>query len=288
MARTKRDQPVPRALDPLPAGTSSLLRHGDNAVAYYIPTAPSSDDASLLKTTIALPRHSDWTSGLHFHAKHTEYLRLIEGAIFVELNGQIKLISASKGGEIDRHTGRLVQEGLVIEVPRYARHNWGRLEHYIRSPSISRSGLGMHTQVIWPEDRTEEVVVEEWTDPSDIQKALFFWNLNGVIAGSGEVVLNRRQQVAKTILGKLWVDLQLLTVFWELDNWPVFFDLRKLLLGCSPGILPSLTDGVEIVTSFVFLLFAKVIGLLLGLQAVEQWRTPDALWKAYIKPAHAL
>ncbi|KAJ4983817.1 hypothetical protein SVAN01_10680 [Stagonosporopsis vannaccii] len=288
MGRTRRTEPVPQALDPLPTGTCSLLRHGDNAVAYHIPTAPSSDATTPLKTTIALPRRSDWTSGLHFHATHTEYLRLLKGAIFVQLNGQMKLISAVKGGEIDRNTGQLAQEGLVIEVPRYARHNWGRLEHYIYSPSVFKQGRGLNTQELWPEDWTDEVVVEEWTEPNDIQKPLFFWNLNGIITGSSEATLNRRQQAAKMLLGHFWIDLQLFGVFWELDNWPVFFDLREMPFGGSRGFLPRLTDHAEVVISVVVLLLAQIIGLLLGLHAVEQRRTPDALWRAYLRPAHIL
>lgn len=125
-----------------------------------------------MKATIALPRHSAWTSGLHFHATHTEYLRLVKGAIFVELNGRTTLISAIVGGEVDARTGQFVQEGLTIEVPRYARHNWGRFEHYNNSARSSGRRAQQHHML--PEDWTEEVVIEEWTDPSDIAKPLFF------------------------------------------------------------------------------------------------------------------
>jgi len=283
MARIK---PVPQALDPLPPGTSCLLRQGDNAVAYHIPTTPSSDDASPLKTTIALPRRSNWTSGLHFHAAHTEYLRLVKGAMFVELHGQTKLISAAKGGEIDRDTGDLMQEGLVIVVPRYARHNWGRLEHHIHTSNMSL-GYDSNQQDLWPEDWTEDVVVEEWTDPSNIQKALFFWNLNRIITESSEATLKRRQQVTKAILGRFWIDLQLFTVFWQLDNWPIFIDLRLMPSVSSREFFCRSTNAAEVVISFVLLFVARIAGLLLGLHAVEQRRTPDALWEAYSKPAHA-
>lgn len=172
MARTKRAEPEPLVLNPLPAGTRAILRSGFEAVAYHIPTAPSTEDASPLKATIALPRHSAWTSGLHFHATHTEYLRLVKGAIFVELNGRTTLISAIVGGEVDARTGQFVQEGLTIEVPRYARHNWGRFEHYNNSARSSGRRAQQHHML--PEDWTEEVVIEEWTDPSDIAKPLFF------------------------------------------------------------------------------------------------------------------
>ncbi|KAF2994398.1 hypothetical protein E8E13_002847 [Curvularia kusanoi] len=282
MARTSNPEPEAQALSPLPEGTRPLLRHGSEAVAYHIPVAPSVDDQVPIKTTIALPRRSAWTSGLHFHASHTEYLRLVKGAIFVELGGQTKFISALRGGEIDKATGELLHEGLVVEVPRFTRHNWGRLEHYNelhrpRSRGISR---------LWdlPEDWDEEVVVEEWTDPIDIGKPLFFWNLNGIITAPSDLALRKRHKIAKNVLGSLWIDLQLFVVFWELDNWPILVDFRKQLhLRGKQGLQATIADAAEIVASFILLFLARILGLLLDLQAVSRQRTPDALWDAYKK-----
>ena len=279
MARTKRIEPEPRALDPVPAGTSAILRPGQEAVAYHVPLYPSTDDGTPLKSTIALPRHSAWTSGLHFHATHTEYLRLVKGAIFVELNGKTKLISTLAGGEVDA-TGQLVQARLTIEVRRYAFHNWGRLEHY---NDTARSGRGVQKNVL-PEDWSEEVVVEEWTDPSDIAKPLFFWNLNGIITAPGGTVLPKQQAAAKALFGSYWIDLQLFFVFWELDNWPVFNVFRNVS-PASNSYLRTLRvlDAGEMLVSFGVLLLAKLVGMLLGLKAVEETRTPDALWEVHRK-----
>ena len=282
MARTPRTEPEPQALRPLPEGTRPLLRPGSEAVAYHIPVAPPADDAYPHKTTIALPRRSAWTSGLHFHASHIEYLRLVKGAIFVQLGGQTKLISTLKGGEVDLSSGELLREGLVVEVPRFARHNWGRLEHY---NELHRSrNQDVSEQWSLPEDWDEEAVVEEWTDPIDAGKPLFFWNLNSIITAPSDRVLSRRQQMARSLLGGLWIDLQLFVVFWELDNWPVFVDFRKQLnLGSSQRRLTAMTDAAEVVASFTVLLFGRIIGMFLGLKAVSQQRTPDALWEAYKK-----
>lgn len=282
MARTPRTEPEPQALRPLPEGTYPLLRPGSEAVAYHIPVAPPADDAYPHKTTIALPRRSAWTSGLHFHASHIEYLRLVKGAIFVQLGGQTKLISTLKGGELDLSSGELLREGLVVEVPRFARHNWGRLEHY---NELHRSrNQDVSEQWSLPEDWDEEAVVEEWTDPIDAGKPLFFWNLNSIITAPSDRVLSRRQQMARSLLGGLWIDLQLFVVFWELDNWPVFVDFRKQLnLGSSQRRLTAMTDAAEVVASFTVLLFGRIIGMFLGLKAVSQQRTPDALWEAYKK-----
>lgn len=279
---------MPRALNPLPTGTQALLRHGAEAVAYHIPIAPPSDSESPYKSTIALPRRSAWTSGLHLHATHTEYLHLVSGAVFVELNGETKFFSALEGGEVDRSTGKLIRKGLVVEVPRFARHNWGRLDHH----SASNRPLGQAGGRKWalPEDWADEAVVEEWTDPIDTGKPLFFWNLNRIITAPVPTAPPlSRKVIARRFLGGCWTDLQLFIVFWELDNWPIFLDLRKKLRLEKPHkLLTMLTDGVEVLITFLALFFARIVGSILGLRAVEKGRTPDALWEEYRKPPRSL
>jgi hypothetical protein len=208
----------------------------------------------------------------------------VKGAIFVELNGKTKLISALAGGEVDA-TGQLVQSELVVEVPRYAVHNWGRLEHYNDSTRLSRHRF--QEQETLPEDWTEEVVVEEWTDPSDIAKPLFFWNLNGIIMVPDDSILPKRQVIAKSLLGKFWIELQLLVVSWELDNRPVF-NIFQNVLPASDSYLRVLRvlDAAEMLVSYAILGLAKLFGLILGLKAVEERRTPNALWQAYKKSQH--
>lgn len=205
----------------------------------------------------------------------------------MELKGQTRFISALEGGEIDKSTGELLNKGLIIEVPRFARHNWGRLEHYneLHRP-LAR---GVSSQLALPEDWDEEAVVEEWTDPIDAGKPLFFWNLNGIITAPSCIVLRTRQRIARYLLGGRWIDIQLFVVFWELDNWPIFFDLRKQLrLEGSQRALIGITDGVEMVVSFIIVFIARLFGLFLGLHAVGQQRTPDALWNAYRKTSRDL
>lgn len=97
--------PESRVLDPLPAGTQSSLRSGSESVVCYIPTVPSTDVISPLKTTISLPCYSDWTHGLYFHASHAEYLRLVKGAVLFELDGITKHTSAISGAKVDIQTG---------------------------------------------------------------------------------------------------------------------------------------------------------------------------------------
>jgi hypothetical protein len=141
MSRTNPTFPEPETQDPPPAGTRPVVRYGHEAVVYQIPVAPSTENVTHQKTTISLPAESKWTSGLHFHANHTEYLRLVRGAIFVELNGETRYISERNGGGFDPKTGRLIGEGLIIEVRPYAKHNWGRAaEHYCNlNPHLRRA-----------------------------------------------------------------------------------------------------------------------------------------------------
>lgn len=283
MARTKRLPqilPEPKALNPLPPNTKAIIRSGTEAVAYHIPTAPPSSSTPILKSTIVLPRHSKWTSGLHFHTTHTEYLRLVQGSIFVKLDGELKLLSVKAGGEVSYvRESRLVNPGLVIKVDKYARHNWGRLEEYMKSSRVVTC-----VRIALPEDRDDDVIVEEWTDPADTSKALFFWNLNGVITASPETKLSRRQSLLKSILGGWWIPFQLFVIFWHLDNWPIFFSLKGTTAPFVAKKLGfSLESITEYLTTFVVLFFAKTIGSIMDVKAVSKERTPDDLWDDYKK-----
>jgi hypothetical protein len=282
MSRTNPTFPEPETQDPPPAGTRPVVRYGHEAVVYQIPVAPSTENVTHQKTTISLPAESKWTSGLHFHANHTEYLRLVRGAIFVELNGETRYISERNGGGFDPKTGRLIGEGLIIEVRPYAKHNWGRAaEHYCNlNPHLRRADPTLR---LWPDGWMETAVVEEWTMPSDISKPLFFWNLNGTIMRHNDTLLSPRQRIAERLLGQWWIDLQLFNVFWELDNYPIFLDSSHLWQVFSPMQRLGISNGIEVGVSFVVLFVARILGIVLGLKAVEQRRTPKALWEAYRK-----
>jgi hypothetical protein len=271
--------PHPRVLELLP-GTKPLLRPGTEAVAYHIPVSPSGNNKQDLRTTIVLPRGSAWTSGQHYHVIHVEYLRLVAGSIFVELDGQTKFFSAASGGELSISTGRLVQTGIVIRVPRYARHNWGRTEHLISSNNSTFFDGGNKL----PEDWSDEVIVEEWTEPSDLGKPLFFWNLNGVITAPEDSILLLRQNLARFLLGSWWVPFQLFVIFYELDNWPIFFPLTDRLKFYLGDILGGwLGKSLEHLMTFVVLFMARAMAWALRVSAVTRERTPHGLWEAYRK-----
>ncbi|KAJ4371226.1 hypothetical protein N0V83_004443 [Neocucurbitaria cava] len=283
MGRTKQKPlplPKPTALHPLPPGTQAILRSGAQAVAYHIPVAPTSPANPNLKSTIALPRYSKWTSGLHFHTAHTEYLRLIKGSIFVELNGELKILSAKAGGEVSWSYGEVSKKGLEITIDKYARHNWGRADEFLNS-TLRRRIVGAY-KTISPEDCLEEVIVEEWTDPADITKSLFFWNLNGVIAAAEYTPLSSGQSLVKFCLRGWWIPFQLFVIFWDLDNWPVFLELSAFstpFLGNDVGA--HFDHLLEYLITFAMLFVARTLARFTGIQSVSKERTPHDLWQAY-------
>ena len=188
------------------------------------------------------------------------------------------------------------KSGLQVIVEKYARHEWGRAKEY-----LAASMCGGEAKWPLPDDIDDEVVVEEWTDPVDIGKALFFWNLNGIILMSPSAKLSLRKRWASYLLGGYWVPFQLFSVFWGLDNWPVFVDLRGAMgfgwlvpaavwswMGHElpfPRLLEwpiEKLEGIgEWVVAIAVLGFVRVVGWMVGVEAVEKERTPLKLWEVY-------
>ena len=111
-------------------------------------TMPSSGSTTV---TISLPPGSTWTSGLHWHESHTEFLQISRGTARITLHGCSRNYTAEDG---------------VIRVEKYQIHEWKRAE---TEGSVD-----------------EELVVKEWTDPADGEKEVFFRNLNSVILDAAE------------------------------------------------------------------------------------------------------
>ncbi|KAF2193498.1 hypothetical protein K469DRAFT_712260 [Zopfia rhizophila CBS 207.26] len=263
--------PTPKPLDPLPEGTQTILREGDSAVAYHIPITPLTHT-----TTISIPKDSTWTSGLHWHTTHTEYLRLLHGSIYLRLNNEVKILSAGdaeEGGDV------------TVRVDKGVRHNWGRAQQHLQRVEL---GVPLHRMKPSPRELDEEVVVEEWTEPRDGEKALFFWNLNNLLLYPDKAPDPRPGRVLRRALGKWWMSLQLFIIFLELDNLPVLLDLGSFFGEQFEG--QEWIQGIGMwfahvgewaLTGFV-LLFAGFVGRLVGLQAVSEGRTPKELWEDWV------
>lgn len=215
-----------------------------------LPSAVTYDLSTPGSVTITLPPQSTWSSGLHWHESHDEYLRVIQGSIHVILGDEEHIITASDGNQPE------------VKVARYAWHSWQRAS---------------------PEG--EPVVVVERTEPVDMQKAVFFYNLNGIIlrAPAWDSKLAPLPSRVRALLVDAWVTLGLFVVFCHLDNFPVFIDCvtvsRRLPapLGAS-AVVRGMGRRVDWGITHVTLLFAACLGWLLGVRPVQRRYTPDAVF----------
>lgn len=251
------------------------------------------------RVRITLPPGSAWTSGLHWHESHDEYLRVVRGAVRLRLGDGVRVISATGSGSAsgsDRGEGRCGRreggvedgdgvgdgaegggekkggkgEGEEGMVPRGVWHEWSRADD---------DGCG-----------GEDVVVEERTEPADGEKAVFFWNLNGVLLDAArgheadyEGWANGKGKGKGRWLGRwmtnLWVTVSLWTIFRELDNYPVFVGFEDVVLGrvtpVSQGsVARRLLGWMDWCVTHSVLAMASWAGWAVGVRAVRDEFTP--------------
>jgi hypothetical protein len=159
------------------------------------PAAVTYDVSEPHAVTITVPPQSTWTSGPHWHEKHTEYLQVVDGLARLMLDGKTRVCGPSDG---------------IIEVRRFVLHEWQReAKGYARADGQERRDL----------------VVREWTMPADGQKEIFFRMLNSYLIESEPQRLHRWLPLPHFLVG--WLEqhvvlLQLLVIFKAMDNWPTF------------------------------------------------------------------
>ncbi|KAL6814468.1 hypothetical protein J3E69DRAFT_347308 [Trichoderma sp. SZMC 28015] len=225
---------------------SGIIERGlPNAVVYDL-TTPN-------QVTVTLPSRSTWSSGLHWHETHTEYLKVIKGSIKVRLGDSEQIITASKTNQPE------------IKVERYEWHEWQRAQ---------LDG--------------EEVIVIERTDPEDGEKALFFWNLNGIILNAGRVISTNVPGFSffpatiKDLIIDFWITFNLFIVFHSLDNFPVILSTTKFWNG--KGSRAKAGPSADWFVSHVLLSLASWAGRIVGLRAVRPEYTPAQhyqRWKSH-------
>lgn len=220
--------------------TEPVIERGPpNAVVYDL----SESD----HVTITLPVGSTWSSGLHWHEHHVEYLRVVKGSVQVTIGAQTHVISA----------GDPTTESEV-RVERNVWHEWKRA-------SI---------------DSGQEVVVSERTDPEDGEKAVFFWNLNGVVLKAQN--LSCPPYLWKwlhDLLLQFWVTLSLFAIFHHLDNAPVFVNVPQAFskrgFEFAQGTLGYIfLRGVDRFISQVILLITSWVAWSLGISPIRDEFTP--------------
>ena len=170
-------------------------------------------------TTITVPPGSDWTSEPHWHLSHTEYLSIKSGTALVTLGEKTKSLTPSAGAI-------LVERGML--------HEWRR--------DPNDNGV---------------LIVEEWTDPADGQKELFFRNLCSALLDM--TVTPSKVPAPSWLPFGWWITLQLFLIFREYDNYPLLY-----------------TGVASRPATYLALFAAAIFGQLLGLQSRYDEYTPDA------------
>ncbi|KAL2150096.1 hypothetical protein VTH82DRAFT_7772 [Thermothelomyces myriococcoides] len=240
------------------------------------------------QVTITLPAGSSWTSGLHWHETHTEYLRLVKGRIRLRLDDAVHSLSASSSSSSSSSSAAAAAAAASpteIRVERGVWHEWGRASE----SENGRSGEGAETEVEG-EDQ-EDVVVVERTEPADGDKAVFFWNLNGVILEAAEAAAEGRAQRRglasrlTRVWAGLWTTQSLWAIFDALDNFPVFLGVRDA--GRRWGLVRRGSRGDAWLTwwetrwSHALLSIASVLVWVVGERAVRPRFTPAEEYAAW-------
>lgn len=133
------------------------------------------DSSRMGLTQITLPEKSTWTPGPHWHEEYVEYFRVIKGRVLVKLGGVSRIVTP---------------EDEVVRVDKFVLHEFMRAD-------IDKSD---------DEKDPGEVITEEWTDPADGSKHVFFRNVFSTI------------QDSERYWGR-WTFLQALYVMATYDNY---------------------------------------------------------------------
>ncbi|KAI0484858.1 hypothetical protein GGR56DRAFT_680685 [Xylariaceae sp. FL0804] len=201
------------------------------------PTAVVYDLSEPGQATIRVPPGSAWTSGPHWHATHTEFLQVVAGRAEVTLAGDVLPAVRPANG--------------IVVVPRGVVHEWRRSTGG-DDQAHDQQREEEQQQQQQQENEEEDLVVREWTDPRDGQKAAFFRNLNGLVLDA--LAAGPGSWRTRTL------GLELANLSWRMDNWPV-------VLGGGAGRWPGWAHGVA---TRAVLLASVALGRLLGCRGVYE------------------
>jgi hypothetical protein len=217
-----------------------IRRPAPNAIVFDL------SDPSENKMT--LPAGSIWTSSLHWHETHVEYLRVIRGSIKVQLDDKTMVL----------HAPEEPGQESTVRINRWVRHDWGRAD----------GGADPHG---------EDVVVIERTEPDDGLKKVFFWSLNAIVLEMVDKtrtvgVLEKSTEQARTFL-KLMVLCEMM------DNWAVFVHLPGFV-GGSKWIMERAFEWVVIRLIFSA---ARIIAWLLGVDVIREDDMPRDVYEVWME-----
>jgi hypothetical protein len=214
------------------------------------PEAVTYDLTNKTSTTITLPTGSKWSSGLHWHNNHTEYLCVLQGSVKIKLGRDEFVVTAPSPGKTGQQSEDGNENGTTVVVERGVRHEWSR--------AVIDDGV--------------DVIVRESTDPADGEKTIFFWSVNATVLSGIERIKSRRSSIGRGFEDwLLWWKLMIL--FWELDNWPVLFNLSGIwVVGLE----------VESLITWSILAFAALLGILFGQRGVRERDMPSDIWRLWL------
>ncbi|MCJ1386502.1 hypothetical protein MMC17_009628 [Xylographa soralifera] len=176
-------------------------------------------DSKPVAVLIRVPPSSSYRVDLHYHMKHTEYLRVVKGSAEVTLGPLTRTYTKANGS---------------IRIARFVVHGW------------SRATVG-----------GEELIVQEWTDPADGVKEVFFRNLFSVLFDAA----NMKEDFSKLLPIGWWVGWQILVTSFGMDEFPLLFEFLGV------GLIAQLVAAI-------LLWFVVFAGWLVGLRARYKEYTP--------------
>ena len=110
--------------------------------------------------------------------------------------------------------------------------------------------------------KREEVIAEEWTDPADEQKEIFFRNIFSTM-------LEPQYNYDASWLGELWRTLQVMCVMWELDNYVALVDFG--------GWKGGWRKLVEAALTYIVMGLLMMLGRICGCKGVNEEYLPKYL-----------
>ena len=236
---------------------SSFYRPPPVSTTFSFPPPAPLDDPIFPPTIITIHVGSEFSTQDHWHATHIEYIHVTYGAALITVSGVSKIYTAMDG---------------VARVPRYARHEWMRFDRPARlldkmQREAQEAFFREHGKAELEKLKGEDLIAEEWTDPTDGQKEIFFRNIFSTM-------LEPRDKSRVSSLEELRRMLQIMCVMWKLDNYPVLVDFG--------GWRGGWRAQVEVGFTYTVMGCLMVLGRLCGCRAVSEEYTPKHLierWK---------
>ena len=231
---------------------NSFYRPGTESSTFSFSPPASFTTSTIPPTIINIHVGSEYTTQYHWHAKHIEYVHVISGAALIMISGVSKVYTAQDG---------------AVQIPRHAPHEWMRFD---RSSHLLKKGqreaqetyLQEHGKAEVEKLKREELIAEEWTDPADGRKEIFFRNIFSTI-------LEPQYDSNVPWLGELWRALQVMCVMWELDDYPVLVDFGEWRGGWRQVFEATLT--------YMVMGLLMTLGRICGCKAVNEEYTPQHL-----------